>query len=328
MNSLISVIVPVYNVEKYLKKCVNSIIQQTYKKLEIILVDDGSTDNSGVMCDEFALKDNRIQVIHKSNGGLSDARNTGLDVCKGEYISFIDSDDYISEYFYEIFMKIFLEKNCDIITLKKGTDFWDKESIPNLVKSNSDYKVSYMPSKKALEMMLYQNIVTGAPFKVCKRNVWDNIRFPYGYLYEDVATTYKLFLVSKKCAVIDADLYAYRKRKDSIIRQSFNEKKMVCLKIFDQLISDSNLIDNGLKLAAESRVYAMTYSVFLQVPKKNTNIKEKIWKKLKSVQKDIMFDKSPLIRKKNKYAAWISYIFGMEISYYIGRKFGQKGSMR
>lgn len=328
MNSLISVIVPVYNVERYLEKCVNSIIQQSYENIEIILVDDGSTDRSGKICDELSLKDNRIQVIHKSNGGLSDARNAGLAVCTGEYISFIDSDDYISEYFYEMFMKIFSEKNCDIIALKKGTDFWDGESVPDLAKNSSDYKVSYMPSKKALEMMLYQNIATGAPFKVCRKNVWDNIRFPYGYLYEDVATTYKLFFESPNCAIIDADIYAYRRRKDSIIRQEFNEKKMVCLNIFDQLISDNKLLDNGLMRAAESRVYAMTYSVFLQVPFKNTRVKEKLWKKLKSIQKDIMFDKSPMIREKNKYAAWISYVFGMEVSYYIGRKFGQKGSMK
>lgn len=325
---VVSVIVPVYNVERYLEKCVDSIMRQTYKKIEIILVDDGSTDKSGMICDKLALMDSRIRVIHKSNGGLSDARNVGLDICTGEYVSFIDSDDYISEYFYEIFMNIFLDKNCDIITLKRGTDFWSGESIPDLAKNNTDYRVSYMTSQKALEMMLYQNIVTGVPFKVCRKKVWNNIRFPYGYLYEDVATTYKLFLESENCAVVEGDLYAYRRRKDSIIRQDFSEKKMVCLKIFDQLISDSNLIDCGLKLAAESRAYAMTYSVFLQVPSKDKEIKEKIWKKLKLVQKDIMFDKSPMVRRKNKYAAWISFIFGMEISYYIGRKFGQKGSMK
>lgn len=100
-DDLISVIVPVYNVEKYLHKCINSILNQTYKNLEIILIDDGSTDNSGKICDEYALKDNRIKVIHKENGGLSSARNAGLDICSGDYIGFVDSDDYIAEDMYE-----------------------------------------------------------------------------------------------------------------------------------------------------------------------------------------------------------------------------------
>ena len=107
---MISVIVPIYNVEKYLIKCIESIINQTYKDLEIILVDDGSTDSSGKICDEFATKDNRIKVIHKKNGGLSSARNIGLDICKGNYISFIDSDDYIELDMYEKMIKIIVKK--------------------------------------------------------------------------------------------------------------------------------------------------------------------------------------------------------------------------
>ena len=100
-KELISIIVPVYNVEKYVEKCINSIINQTYKNLQIILVDDGSKDNSGKICDEFKLKDNRIEVIHKNNGGLSDARNAGLKLAKGDYIGFVDSDDYIEADMYE-----------------------------------------------------------------------------------------------------------------------------------------------------------------------------------------------------------------------------------
>ena len=104
MEKLISVIVPVYNVEEYVEKCVLSIINQTYKNLEIILVDDGSTDNSGKICDEIAIKDNRIKVIHKKNGGLSDARNVGIDIAKGDYLGFVDSDDYIDPDMYSILL--------------------------------------------------------------------------------------------------------------------------------------------------------------------------------------------------------------------------------
>lgn len=114
MEELISVIVPVYNVEKYVEKCVESIINQTYKNIEIILVDDGSTDNSGKIIDNISLKDNRIKVIHKENGGLSDARNAGLDICNGKYIGFVDSDDSIHKKMYEILYKNIKEYSANI----------------------------------------------------------------------------------------------------------------------------------------------------------------------------------------------------------------------
>lgn len=325
-NSKISVVVPVYNVMNYLKQCLDSIIQQTYTNLEIILVDDGSTDQSGSICDSYKEKDSRITVVHKKNGGLSDARNAGLNICKGDYISFVDSDDYLSPYFYEILMGVAEKKKCDIVALKGGTSFWDGEETPILAKNKEMFSAYYSNSHDVLERMLYQEIATGAPFKVYKKEVFDNIRFPVGYLYEDVATTYKSFFNAKECAIVEADIYAYRKRRDSIIRQSFSPKKMICLDIFNQLVNDEQLKDAGLQKAAKSRVYAMTYSVFLQVPEDDKETQRIIWNKLKTVQKDVMFDTSKIMRKKNRYAAFVS-LLGMNISYIIGRKFGQKGSM-
>lgn len=325
-NSKISVVVPVYNVMKYLKQCLDSIIQQTYTNIEIILVDDGSTDQSGSICDSYKEKDSRITVVHKKNGGLSDARNAGLNICKGDYISFVDSDDYLSPYFYEILMGVAEKKNCDIVALKGGTSFWDGEETPVLAKDKDEFIVRYLNSHDVLERMLYQDIATGAQFKIYKKEVFGNIRFPIGYLYEDVATTYKPFFNAKECAIVEADIYAYRKRRDSIIRQSFSPKKMICLDIFNQLVNDEQLKDAGLQKAAKSRVYAMTYSVFLQVPKNDKKTQMVIWNKLRTVQKDVMLDASKIMRKKNRYAAFVS-LLGMNISYIIGRKFGQKGSM-
>lgn len=115
MNDLISIIVPVYNVEKYLNKCIDSIINQTYKNIEIILVDDGSTDNSGKICDEYLLRDSRIKVIHKNNGGLSSARNEGINISSGEYIGFVDSDDWVEPNMYEEMYKKILYSNADIV---------------------------------------------------------------------------------------------------------------------------------------------------------------------------------------------------------------------
>lgn len=325
-NEKISVIVPVYNVARYLEQCINSILEQTYTNLEIILVDDGSTDQSGSICDLYKEKDSRITVIHKKNGGLSDARNTGLNICKGNYISFVDSDDYLSPYFYEILMSVAKKKNCDIVALKGGTSFWDGEESPVLAKSKDEFSVRYLKSYDVLERMLYQEIATGAPFKIYKKKTFEKICFPEGYLYEDVATTYKPFFNAEKCAIVEAEIYAYRKRRDSIIRQSFSPKKMICLDIFDQLANDMQLKGAGLQRAAKSRVYAMTYSVFLQVPESDKKTQRIIWNKLKTVQRDVRFDTSKIMRKKNRYAAYVS-MFGMNISYKIGRKFGQKGSM-
>lgn len=324
---LVSIIVPVYNVENYLKECIDSILMQTYKNIEVILINDGSSDSSGKLCDEYKKKDIRIKVVHKTNGGLSDARNFGLNVCKGEYVSFVDSDDYVSPVFIEIFMQTMLEGNCEIVAMQGGTDFWDEGIFrPSLAHTKNECHIDYIEAKIALEKMLYQQIATGAPFKICHRKVFENIKFPYGYLYEDVATTYKLFLEASNSAIIYGNLYAYRKRKDSIIRQKFNDKKLVALSIFDQLVCDENLNEIGLNKAACSRAYAMLYSVFLQIPNGNNDVKKFIWKKLKTVQKTVMLDTSKYIRKKNKYAAWVS-LLGMNCSYRIGRLFGQKGSM-
>ena len=137
MSDLISIIIPVYNVEKYLCRCIDSVINQTYKNLEIILIDDGSTDNSGKICDEYVLKDNRIKVIHKQNGGVSSARNTGLDVAKGEYIGFVDSDDYIERDMYEILYNLIVNNNVKIsccnkfIFSKDKNKFIESKSFPN-----------------------------------------------------------------------------------------------------------------------------------------------------------------------------------------------------
>ena len=134
-NDLISVIIPIYNVEKFLSFCIDSIVNQTYKNLEIILVDDGSTDNSGKICDEYALKDNRIKVMHKQNGGVSSARNVGLNIAKGKYIGFVDSDDYVENDMFEILHNLIIKNNVDISCCNKfvfkKNKFTASKNFPN-----------------------------------------------------------------------------------------------------------------------------------------------------------------------------------------------------
>ncbi len=323
---LISVIVPIYNVEKYLRKCIDSILLQTYDELEIILVDDGSTDESGLICDEYECKDERVRVIHKNNGGLSDARNIGLDECRGDFISFIDSDDFVSPFFIETLYKGFIEKEVDITLLTERVCFWDGEKEDSLFKGHSHYKKRQASVKNAMEYMLYQKIPTGVVSRLYRRHIFNDLRFPKGYLYEDMATSHKMFMNAKGVTMIDAGLYAYRMRKNSIIREDFSERKMIAITIAEQVFSDICKYDISLKKAAASRVFALCYSVFLQIPKENVEEKKKMWNTIKKYQWYVITDLNVNVRRKDRIAAFITFL-GERVSYYVGRKYGQKGSM-
>ena len=178
--SKISVIVPVYNVEKFIKRCLDSIINQTTKDLEIILVNDGSTDNSGKICDEYAKLDNRITVIHKENGGISSARNIGLDVATGEWIAFVDSDDYIEKDMYEVLYKTAIEKNVDICACFFKYLTVDNKILFNLTQEQLDMNGKYN-SKEFLELIYkdeYMNGICVATWnKIYKKNIFTRYRY-------------------------------------------------------------------------------------------------------------------------------------------------------
>lgn len=198
LQPLISVIVPCYNVEEYLPKCIESILNQTYRNLEILLVDDGSPDNCGRICDEYAAKDSRIRIIHKKNGGLSDARNAALDVMTGEYVTFIDSDDYVSDDYVEYLYKIIKESGVKLSVSSYQT-FVDDSSAE--ICTNNPLFVKIVHTNDALTGMFYQQIFdTSAWAKMYHRSLFsDGIRYPKGWLYEDLPTTYRLMM---KCDYI------------------------------------------------------------------------------------------------------------------------------
>ena len=324
MNPLISVIVPIYNVEKYLQECIDSIINQTYKNLEIILVDDGSPDSCGNICDNYARKDNRVVVIHKENGGLSSARNAGLEVCSGKYISFIDSDDYVSEFFIEILYKAAELYNCDVVTGTGAKEFYvGATERPTLAQSIDDCSMIEIEPKRALELMLYRKLPNGAPFRLYKKYIFDEIRFPVGYVYEDIATIHKTFIKAKKMSVVNADIYAYRVRKDSIIRMQFDKRKMVVIPITQQLHEEVCVAYPELETAVSNRCFAQCYHVLLQIPLNNKEYMKRIWKELKKYRGAVIKDHNLLARKKDKVGAIIS-LMGMDISYFIGTKYIQK----
>lgn len=221
MNNKISVIIPVYKVEEFLDDCVQSVITQTHKNIEIILVDDGSPDNCPAMCDSWAEKDKRIKVIHKPNGGLSDARNVGLDIATGDYISFVDSDDWILPEMYEKMLLVMHEENVDICACNIRSCYPDHEEVWGC-------KVYTLGNSEQILDMLYSDTKypVSAWNKLYKSECWENLRFPAGKICEDAFTTYQLVHSAERIAQIPEAFYCYRIRPQSIMTSAFTIKRM------------------------------------------------------------------------------------------------------
>lgn len=215
MDDLISVIVPIYKVEKYLKKCVESILEQTYSNLDIILVDDGSPDNCGDIIEEFRKKDERIRTIHQKNGGLSDARNSGIKIAKGKYIVCIDSDDWIEKNMIEVLYNDIINTNSDISVC----EFVEEDDFQNIL-STKKYtnEIIEFNSKEALKSLIKQDILTNHAWnKLYKASLFEGVEYPKGQLMEDVSTTYKLFEKANKIVYQNTSLYHYIQRGTSIL---------------------------------------------------------------------------------------------------------------
>ena len=233
---MISVIVPIYNVEKYLNKCIESIVSQTYTDLEIILVDDGSPDNCPAICDSWAGKDSRIKVIHKKNGGLSDARNAGFAASSGEYISFIDSDDWIEPDFYSVLYDIIERYGCDAagVDFRKVGDEYDAPVQPEPF-SEKEYSAAETVAG-LLSNRVYQITVN----KLYARSLIGAIPFPVGKLHEDEFWSYPVLAGVKKYVQSDYIGYNYYQREGSIILGNYSLKRLDAV---DAKISQCKLIE-------------------------------------------------------------------------------------
>lgn len=234
MTPLISVIVPVYNVVDYLGKCVNSILVQSYTRFELIIVDDGSRDGSEVLCDKLASTDSRIICIHKKNGGLSSARNAALDVCKGEYITFVDSDDMISPDALEVLLKSALKNKSEAVITDGFILFSENFLIPksSLVKGDKT-----LDNITALQDILCRSTRWEACGHLFKSSLWENVRFPKGRIYEDLATIPYIVSKTNKVTILNTAIYYYFQRQGSIMRHSENKVSL------DLCYISQNLID-------------------------------------------------------------------------------------
>ena len=308
---LISVIVPVYNVEHYVRQCVESLVAQDYLNLEIVLVDDGATDSSGAICDELAAAHGNITCVHKENGGLSDARNYGLACSRGGWVSFVDSDDWVSPTFISALYEAASMLDCPIAAVPGGHDFVDGEEC-SLVGKVRPVAAVPLGAHEVLRRMLYQEIATGAPWRLYRREVLGGDPFPKGLYYEDLASTYKFVHRAGKVALVNCrELYAYRKRNDSIIRQGYSHVKGTsALIVADQLYSDISEWYPDLSKAAASRCFSVCRMVFGQVPvganatDEESADRQALWETLKRHRSVIVHDSDA--RPRERLAAFIA----------------------
>lgn len=260
----VSIIVPVYNVEDYLKKCLSTITNQTYADIEIILIDDGSTDNSGEICDKFALLDSRIKVTHKKNGGVSEARNAGIRVATGKWLTFIDPDDYVTDNYVEYLLELIRENDADIsiathtyVTPKKEINYETGEFV-------------IMDGEETLRRMLLNNgFDMGLWAKMYRTEYFSDISFPVGKLFEDSLITYQIVNKASKIVFSSKSIYYYVNRSTSIVNYSFNIKKFDLIemnKLNEKFINNTY---PNLKNEAKRRVIWSYFSTLNQVMTSN-----------------------------------------------------------
>lgn len=299
-NELISIIIPVYNVEKYLDRCIKSVINQTYKNIEIILIDDGSTDKSLDICYNYLEQDNRIKVFHKENGGLSSARNYGIDVATGKYLTFIDSDDEIEkdyiEYLYNLIKKYDTKMSiCSYSVIKNNiTDFG-----LNLCEK-------LLTTEECLDNLLCEKGFTvSACAKMYEKDLFKNIRYPLNKLCEDNGTTYKLIMECNNIAYGNESKYNYYIHDNSITTSEFNLRKLDLIELVDTMCDDIIKRFPDLINSVEKRRNSARFSILRQMlESKNSNnyinIQKDIIKYLKSKKKKIITN--PKSDKKDKLA--------------------------
>lgn len=251
---LISVIVPIYKVEQYLERCVDSILNQTFTDFELVLVDDGSPDNCGVICDEYAKKDERIVVIHKENGGLSDARNAGIEWAlknsDSEWITFIDSDDWVHIDYLEYLYNSAKKNNTDISVchFERMSDIDDKINTKLPLSANV-----YTPEDFYVKENVNAVVAWG---KLYKKELWTDIRYPYGKIHEDEFTTYKLLFKCNMITVLDCELYYYYINPNGIMNSEWSVKRLDALDALEKQISFFQKYCYQEALYSEIEIYA------------------------------------------------------------------------
>ncbi len=305
---LISVVVPVYNVAAYLAQCLKSIAVQTYRNLEILVVDDGSTDKSGRIADEWALHDNRFVVVHQPNGGPAEARNAALDIAKGDYVAFIDSDDLVLENYVERLLETLIAYNADIAIC--GFVNFREGSLPILdeEKTNEERHVVYN-RHEAMLSFFYQKDIDSSPWgRIFKRELFDGVRFPKNRIFEDLAIYYPLLQKVETVVKIEERLYCYRLHSGSIMGR-FSMKRADVLDILEDLENRITVENPQYLPAVRSRLLSAAFNMLRLIPLDDAQymkLSYRSWNLVVRLRNACLRDKN--VRTKNKVAIFISYL--------------------
>ena len=304
MEPRISVIVPIYNIEAYVGRCVDNLLGQTYRNLEIFLVDDGSTDGSSALCDQYAAQDARVRVLHKKNGGLSDARNAALDVAQGAYITFVDGDDWVSPYYVE-HLFCALQKAGTEVAVSCFAETFEGQPAAQPVRELQGYEA--LSQTEWLERMLYQNgIECSAWGKLYSRKILKDLRYPVGTLYEDIPVTYAVLKRASGAAYIRNVDYYYFQRSDSIQNVAFNPRKLDGVVHCRAMMEDVQKHFPQLGRAAECRYLSTVCNILFQIRDPEHEAERKrLWGEVLRCRADVVWDSNA--RKKARLAALLSY---------------------
>jgi glycosyltransferase involved in cell wall biosynthesis len=303
MLPLVTIIVPVYNVSRYLPACIQGILQQTYPNIEVILVDDGSTDESGSICDQLGARHDSIFVEHQDNQGLSAARNRGIALAHGEFLVFVDSDDLVSSAYVEALYLAMKSSGCFMSTLSKGETFVDGTS-PELAQNIDEVSHYQVVSEVEYQSdLLYQKSQDGAQWRMYRAECLTDSFFPVGFEYEGLATTYKYVHGRGSVAVLESrNLYGYRLRSGSLMRSEVSNKKIkACRLVTQELYSNINHWYPELSKAVESRCFSVNRSAYSAISNINVEGRSQIWNELTKYRKTVLWDKDA--RKRERTAA-------------------------
>lgn len=315
VNPLISIVIPVYNVEKYLERCLDSVIEQTYRNLEIILVDDGSTDGSGDICEKYGQKDTRIKVLHQKNQGQASARNYGMQYVHGMYLVFIDSDDYVSHCHIEKMFMLAKHYDANLVQCCMKKIRSDKKAKEKVI----DYNVKIYTPSEAMKAYCYQKYFTASPWgKLIHISLIDNLKFPVGMGYEDAAVMYKVIGNAQSLVFTEEVMYYYRQHAMSTMHAKFSEKKIDRIIIAEQLKQyiEAKFPENSK--AVNTRYILANFQLLMDLPydKKYRSLRHEISKNIRNVRLKVIKDSESKI--SIKLIAWISY-FGLPILMGLGR---------
>ena len=319
-DPLVSVIIPVYNVEQYFSYCMASVLKQSYQNMEIILVDDESTDSSGAMCDAFARQDSRVKVIHKQNGGLSSARNAGIECMTGKYVLFIDSDDYVRIDHVQLLLHYAMKDKADLVVgsyMKVvGDQAYDKTSKPT--------QHFIFNRRESQYQMLARKVPMYAVAKLYKTELFKNIRFPEGKLYEDVPTSWNVSKLVERVTYVDVPIYYYRQRPGSIVNTRFHKGRM------DQVYAAEDIFhevrgDKYLCKVAASRCFFSMADNYSLVTRDFPDERRYLRDGLKQYKRDVIADRSA--SKSLKLMALAVYL-SPEIVRLLGKCYKKYNKMR